>query len=63
MKQTTKHISIWGDPNSKLPSQYGNVTYREWCQQEAQRINKSGGSAFVEELNGEVCVASGTKPN
>ena len=50
-------ITVWGDPNSMLLSQYGNTTYLRWCELEVKRMNATGGSAWVVEQAGMVAVA------
>jgi len=40
-----------------LQSQYGNTTYREWCEKEVVRMRANGGQAVVVEMNGMVAVA------
>jgi len=54
---TRKNITVWGDPKSMLQSQYGNVTYREWCLCEVVRMCANGGQAVVVEMGGMVAVA------
>jgi hypothetical protein len=37
-------ISIWNVPSEQFPSQYGFVTFHDWCVAEAKRI---GNGAFI----------------
>ena len=54
-----KNLAIWGEPNSTLQSQFGNVTYRRWCELESERMNNNGGSTEVveHEENGLIAIA------
>jgi len=54
---TRKNITTRGEPKSMLQSQYGNVTYREWCEKEVVRMRANGGQAIVVEMDGMVAVA------
>jgi hypothetical protein len=37
-----KRLTEWSQPSEILNSQYGKVTYREWCDKECARINERG---------------------
>jgi len=38
-------------PNvEKLDSQWGRISYIEWCEKESRRINRAGGNAVVSEF-------------
>jgi hypothetical protein len=54
---TRKNVTTWGDPKTILQSQYGNVSYREWCNKEVVRMRANGGQAVVVEKFGMVAVA------
>jgi hypothetical protein len=54
---TWKNLTTWGEPKSTLQSQYGNTTYREWCEKEVVRMRANGGQAVVVEMDGMVAVA------
>lgn len=54
---TRKNLTTWGGPQSVLASQYGNVTYREWCEKEVVRMRANGGLAVVVERNGLIALA------
>jgi len=41
-KVSVKMITVWGDPTELMDSQYGWVSYREWCMRERMRIGLSG---------------------
>lgn len=50
--------SVWDGPGVMLDSQWGRVTYRAWCKQEAERLGKKG--KFVEIIeweDGEIALA------
>jgi hypothetical protein len=51
------NITTWGDPKTWVESQYGNITYEQWCEKEIARIHENGGQAEMVRLNGQVCVA------
>ena len=53
MEKIHMQLSIWDDPNKRLASQYGNITYREWCERESARI---GPGAFVNGSDLLVCL-------
>lgn len=53
---TENNITVWGNPNEKLKSQYGNVTYLEWCTKEVERMRAGGKIAKVVERKGLVAV-------
>lgn len=40
-------VTIWDSPTSKLQSQFGVTTYREWCELECQRMNLAGANNYV----------------
>ena len=53
-------ITDWGNPNRRLESNlHGRVTYGQWCQLEANRINDNGDMECEVKTNrhGEVAVA------
>ena len=52
-----KNITTWGEAKSRLQSQYGNTTYREWCEKEVVRMCANGQQAIVVEMDGMVAVA------
>jgi hypothetical protein len=54
---TRQNITTWGEPKDMLQSQYGNTTYREWCEKEVVRMRANGGQAIVVEMDGIVAVA------
>ena len=46
-------ISIWNVPSEQFPSQYGFVTFHDWCVAEAKRI---GNGAFIKQTETLVCL-------
>ena len=40
-------VTTWGQGDEPLESQYGTVTYREWCALETDRINAASGRQRV----------------
>ncbi len=55
-KKLDTRITIWGEPNSPLSSQYGTIPYKEWCLKEVERMRANGGQAVIVELDGMVAV-------
>jgi hypothetical protein len=35
-------LTHWSKPTEIIDSGYGEITYREWCQRERDRLNKRG---------------------
>lgn len=53
-----KTLTEWSSPNEIINSQYGKVTYREWCQKERDRINVRGdGVMIVERADGFIALS------
>lgn len=52
-------ITIWGNPRKPVgESQYGNVTYRKWCEKERNRLNKSGDTVrIISNARGEIALS------
>lgn len=52
-------ITWWSNPDHKLQSQYGHVTYRQWCIAEAQRMTAKGNPCTVstDEKTGKIAVS------
>lgn len=48
-------VSVFGSPNEYLESQYGRVTYREWCEREVDRCKDKADLNVYEDDNGYVC--------
>jgi len=42
-----RQITEYADPGETFTSQYGTVTYREWCEKELARINAGGSKAMI----------------
>lgn len=53
MEKKHMQLSVWDNPNNKLQSQYGFITYQAWCEKEAARI---GADAFVLGSDALVCL-------
>jgi hypothetical protein len=60
MSTTTQNpdcLTIWDKPNDQLNTQYGRITYLDWCEREASRLTASGTKAHVaKSTTGKVCV-------
>jgi len=53
-----KTITEWSSPTEIINSGYGNITYREWCERERDRINKRGDTVrIVERKNGYIALS------
>ena len=55
-----QYITVWNDPKEWLISQYGRVTYLEWCRLDANRMRQNGDSrvqVIKHKRTPEVCVA------
>ncbi len=53
----TDTLTVWGFPTTLLDSQYGSITYGDWCEREAKRISSSSRKATVLRQGNMVCVA------
>lgn len=42
-----KALTIWEPSNSKIISQWGEITYEDWCIKESARMNANGGDTLV----------------
>jgi hypothetical protein len=42
-----KAVTVWEDPKNRLESQWGTITYQEWCIKESRRMNNNGGDTLV----------------
>ena len=49
-------FSVWSSETENLHSQYGFVTYLEWCKREADRVGRLGRTLFVWRENGDCCL-------
>jgi hypothetical protein len=52
-----KNVTTWGLREELIESEYGTITYREWCQEEVARMNRNGGSVVALQRGDECCVA------
>jgi|APIni6443716594_1056825.scaffolds.fasta_scaffold338698_2 hypothetical protein len=52
-----KSLTLLEEPKGMLDSQYGRITYEEWCKRETARIRANGGQAVLARRDGKVCVA------
>jgi hypothetical protein len=48
-------LTEWGDPEKRIESQYGEVTYGEWCELEIDRLAKQGRSPTLKRKGSTVC--------
>jgi hypothetical protein len=50
-------VTVWTDPNEKLLSQWGLITYADWCLNESRRMNACGGDVLVcQEPEGQIAI-------
>ena len=54
---TRKNITVWETPNTMLQSQYGNVTYLDWCEKEVVRTRANGRQAVIVKMKGMIALA------
>jgi len=54
-----KRLTHWRRPSQKLPrTEYGFITYGQWCEREVKRINDAGGDVeVVRNESGAVAIA------
>ena len=53
-----KTLTHWSSPTEIIDSGYGNITYREWCEKERDRINVRGdGVKIVERGDGFIALS------
>jgi hypothetical protein len=58
-KDASHELTEYSKPDEILKSQYGNTTYREWCERERERINANGGTAvrIVTDAEGRIALS------
>jgi len=57
-------VTVWSDVKEIINSQYGKITYYEYCCKEAERVNKRyNANAFValKNSNSECCLSRKTR--
>jgi hypothetical protein len=59
MEKKHMQLSVWDNPSNKLQSQYGFITYKEWCEREAARI---GADAFLNGSDSLICLCREVQP-
>jgi len=37
---STDRVTVWGNPSDSLASEYGVVSYFQWCEKEMARMNR-----------------------
>lgn len=52
VKEQPNRITTWVESDKKISSEYGDITYLEWCQREVLRI----GNCKVREVGGKVAL-------
>lgn len=57
-------ITVWDWPGTPIETTRGPVPYKDWCEDEAKRINGDGDVCHVAfNKHGACCVARGYDPN
>ena len=52
-----KCVTEWDDPEEIIQSEYGNITYRLWCEIERDRLNKRGDTVrIITNSKGQICL-------
>ena len=54
-----RELTVSASQTSRLDSEYGNVSYLEWCELEARRFRASGRYARVYRNDGKICCLIG----
>jgi hypothetical protein len=50
-------VTVWEEPGNELLSQWGKITYAEWCQLESKRMNSQGANTIVcQEPDGKIAI-------
>lgn len=53
-------LTQYGRPEERFESQYGDVSYREWCENEIKRFARRGHRAHIEDLtDGRIALVRG----
>lgn len=55
-KMCNKTLTHWSSPTETLNSQYGNLTYQEWCEREVQRISNADRSVEIRYSRGQIAI-------
>jgi len=54
---TRKTLTRWCDPEEEFENQYGETTYREWCEEEVARFRRAEKRvAVVENGKGKIAL-------
>jgi hypothetical protein len=56
MLTSRKNKTVWGNPEHKLQSQFGFISYAEWCAKESARMNAQGANTHVVWDQGMCCI-------
>lgn len=57
MKPKKPSVTVWDHTGEVVKdSQWGPLTYRQWCDKEAERMNAAGASVHVVEKDGYVAI-------
>ena len=54
---TRKNITVWEMPNDKMTSQWGKITFREWCEFESKRVGKLGVYTHIVSMDDKIALA------
>ena len=54
----SKQITEWSDAQEIIKSGYGEITYREWCEREKERIGRHGTTVRIIKRKGGLIALS-----
>lgn len=54
-----KSVTHYENPNFKVDSQWGRITYLEWCTKESNRMNSAGAHTSIHWRDGYVAIIRG----
>lgn len=56
-RDMTKAVTVWEAPETKVLSQWGQIPYEIWCQNESKRMNSCGANTIVcQEPEGKIAI-------
>lgn len=56
-RDMNRAVTVWEDPSQKVLSQWGNIPYADWCQNESRRMNACGANTIVcQEPEGKIAI-------
>ena len=55
-RQKATLVTNWRQPFEQMESEYGIVSYIEWCNREISRLTKKGIEYFLGQKKGSICI-------